>query len=183
MSSGDRTGSDQLDRTTIRDLLEELNEKLAEKDAYGEVYVVGGAALILEYGADRRTGDVDCLICREAEAIHNAAAEIANARTDLPADWLNETASIAHKIPEEPDEKARTSFKGSNLTVKTGSPERLIAMKIHAGREQDYEDVRKLLPLTTIKNGQEAKALTEYHFPHDTVADDVVKFLDEMLGS
>lgn len=182
MSSGDRTVSDELDAKTILELFEELNEKLATKDAYGEIYVVGGAALILEYGADRRTGDVDCLINQNAEAIHDAAAEIANSRSELAADWLNETASITHNIPDEPDQGARTSFRGSNLTVKTGSPERLIAMKIHARREQDYEDIRKLLPQTAIKDGKEAKALTEYHFPHDTVTDDVVDRLDEMFA-
>ena len=75
---GSQAGTNDFDKTTIEKLLEELNDKLAERDLYGEIYVVGGAALILEYGANRRTNDIDCAIHQEPEAIHAAAAEIAH---------------------------------------------------------------------------------------------------------
>ena len=182
MSNGSQHQTDQFDRDTIESLLTALNDKLAEADLYGDIYVIGGAALILEYGADRRTGDIDCAIHREPEAIHTAAAEIANEWPQLPADWLNETA-VAHKIPDEPDDAATISFKGSHLTVRTASPERLIAMKIHAGREGDYKDLERLFGITAIKSGYEAKTLTEYHFPHKTIADDIVKRLDTIIES
>ena len=56
-------------------------------------------------------------------------------------------------------------------------------MKIHAGREADYKDLEHLFGITGIKNGQEAKALTEYHFPHTTIAADIVKRLDTIIQS
>ena len=183
MSSGSHHQADEFNKNTIENLLAALNDKLAEKDLYGDIYVVGGAALILEYGADRRTGDIDCAIQSEPEAIHTAAAEIANEWPELPGDWLNETAAVAHKIPDEPDDAAAISFKGSHLTVRTASAERLIAMKIHAGREDDYKDLEHLFGITGIKNGEEAKALTEYHFPHTTIAADIVKRLDTIIQS
>ena len=64
MSSGSHHQADEFNKNTIENLLAALNDKLAEKDLYGDIYVVGGAALILEYGADRRTGD--CSASRES---------------------------------------------------------------------------------------------------------------------
>ena len=77
MSSGSQHQADEFNKVTIENLLAALNDKLAEKDLYGDIYVVGGAALILEYGADRRTGDIDCAIQREPEAIDPAVAQAA----------------------------------------------------------------------------------------------------------
>ena len=86
---------------------------------YGEMYLVGGAAMILEYEAARATTDIDCVISDGADRIHQAAAEIAAERPGLPADWLNETAAAAHHVPEDPDDKATPSYQGSHLTVRT----------------------------------------------------------------
>ncbi len=181
MSTGPSQGPEGLDKATIERLLKKLNDKLAENDRTGEIYVVGGAALILEYGAARRTSDVDCMVLREPDAVHAAAAEIMQEEAGLAPDWLNETAAAAHKIPDETDENARTSFTDSHLTVRSASPEWLVAMKLHAGREHDYQDVRQLLRDAGINSGEDAKRLTEYHFPHTTVADDVVARIDEMI--
>ena len=164
------------------ELLDELNEKLAEHDVRGEMYVVGGAAMILEYESDRSTTDVDCVVTNGTNRIHQAAAEIAQERPGLGADWLNETASTAHKIPEDPDKESRPSYQGSHLTVRTASPERMLAMKLHAGRPSDLEDIQQLVKFTRIGSGKEAKRLTEQHFPHSEVPASRVKSVDDAIA-
>ena len=46
MGTGSHTSNAEIDGQTIMELLDELNEKLAEHDVRGEMYVVGGAAMI-----------------------------------------------------------------------------------------------------------------------------------------
>ena len=74
----------EIDGQTTTELLEELNEKLAEHGVYGEMYVVGGAAMVLTYESSRSTSDIDCVITNESDRIHEAAAQIAAERPEWP---------------------------------------------------------------------------------------------------
>ena len=182
MGTGSHKPSVEIDGQTIRELLEELNEKLAEHDVYGEMYVVGGAAMVLTYESIRSTSDIDCVITNGSDRIHDAAAEIAQERPGLGADWLNETAATAHNIPEDPDEESRAAYQGSHLTVKTASPERMLAMKIHADRTSDHEDIEQLVRFTRIESGEEAKRITEHYFPHSEVPAETVKVVEDAIA-
>ena len=148
---------------------------------HGEMYLVGGAAMILEYEAARVTTDIDCVINEGADRIHEAAAEIAAERPGLAGDWLNETAAAAHHVPEDPDDKARPSYQGSHLTVTTASAERMLAMKLHARRGTDLKDIEQLLKFSKVGSGEEAKQLTEQHFPHSEVPADAVRKVDDAI--
>lgn len=145
-----------------------------------ELYVVGGSAMVLEYDSNRATRDVDCVITKGQHAVYQAVQTIAQEH-GLPEDWLNEAAAVTHLIPEDPDRDARTSFTGSNLIVRTASPDRMIAMKIAASRAVDIDDLHELLPQSNIKDGKEAKELAEYHFPHLRIRDDTVEFVNKAI--
>lgn len=181
MSAGSEKPAYSFDRSESLVLLDKLNDKLAERDVEAELYVVGGTAMILEYGAKRRTRDVDCEIRSGHDAVHEAKAEVAQEHGGLDADWVNETAAKTFLIPEEPDDDARVSYKGSHLTVLTASPDRLLAMKLITERESDRPDIMKLVTLSSVTSGADAVRLVQTHFPHKTVDEALVKLVDAVI--
>ena len=80
----------ELDAERMRALLAELHERLKVRDVKASIYLVGGAAMTLEYGRDGLTPDIDAVIS------HNAVIEEARviaAHHGLPMSWLNGNAS------------------------------------------------------------------------------------------
>ena len=115
-------------------LFAELSEELEREGLRGHVYIVGGAAMIAGYGRQRSTHDVDGKIVSEKRGITEAAQRIAE-KHDLPANWLNENATLF--IPHKEDSQAATVFNSPNLVVTGASPRHLLAMKIDAGRPEE----------------------------------------------
>lgn len=104
--------------------------------------------MILHFGAQRATRDIDVLPLRGDLAELRRATGIVSRLHDLPEDWMNDAVKgFADILPrdfyhrlvplEMPCERLR-------LYV-LGSPEQ-VAMKIVALREQDLEDLELLLP-------------------------------------
>jgi hypothetical protein len=135
--------------------LEELLAGLRELDQLlagpVEILVVGGAAMILHFGARRATLDVDYLLLQgEAIAFRSAVAAVASSR-GLPHDWMNDAVKgFVDILP--PDFTARlTSLELGlqNLRVDVLSRPEQAAMKLVALREADLEDLELLLPRLT----------------------------------
>ena len=61
--------SGPLTKELLLRVFDRLNEKLREADAHGEVYIVGGALMILAHDAARATDDVDSHIRRGRSAV------------------------------------------------------------------------------------------------------------------
>jgi hypothetical protein len=83
-----------LSAVDIRTAFDALSKELATADGndQAELVVVGGAALVLLYGARQTTKDVDAYFLKPAAAIvRGAAARVAGA-LELPEDWLNDGA-------------------------------------------------------------------------------------------
>ena len=135
--------SGQLTRDLLLSLFDRLNEKLREADEHGEVYIVGGAMMILAHDATRATNDVDSHIRRGRGAVAKTVAEIGD-EEGLGKYWLNEAVTLRH-LPQEPDRRERTVYSNSHLTIVGASLERMIAMKLHAGRQPDRDDLDILL--------------------------------------
>jgi len=112
------------------------------------VVLVGGAAMIVEFGADRATRDVDVLVLQGELGEFRRAVGAVAARHGLPEDWVNEAAKgLADILP--PDFQDRLSplpvpLQKLRVSV-VGLPE-MVALKIVALREQDMEDLEILLP-------------------------------------
>ena len=113
-----------------------------------DVVLVGGAAMILHFGAQRATHDIDALLLRgDLSALRQAVKAVA-AEYGLAEDWLNDAVKgFADILP--PDFYQRLTllpFPGRHLRVYAlGLPEQT-ALKIVALREQDLEDLELLMP-------------------------------------
>ena len=104
--------------------------------------MVGGAALVLLFGARETTKDVDAYFLAPAGPVMRAAAARVADRLNLPEDWLNDGAKgffvglTAGTVLHE------SSF----LLARSASIEQLLAMKLAAWRDAiDRGDARLLL--------------------------------------
>ena len=146
-----------LSKQRLLELLGRLNEKLAAAEERGEIYIVGGAMMVLAHGAERRTRDIDCHMREGAPTIRQAVAEIANEK-GLSPEWLNEAVTMRH-LPVTSDPGERTVYKASHLLVQGASLERMIAMKLHAGRPDDIDDLNLLLDEAKVEKPEQARRL------------------------
>jgi len=137
----------------VRALFQELSDRLAGSGVHAQLFVVGGAAMALAYDHGRLTRDVDALFVPAPEVRH--AAEAIGAVHGLEPDWLNDAKGF---LPGQ-DEHPATVFESESQLVQVASPEYLLAMKLHASRdERDLEDAATLFGLlgyTTAKQGIE----------------------------
>ncbi len=123
----------------LTDALEALAQELALTDASHELLVVGGAALVLGFGAPRTTRDVD--VYELDNRVRNAARAVA-AKLDLPDTWMSDEARAFMRSPS----KGKPLFARLCLTVVSASTEQLLAMKLCAGRDEaDWQDAALLL--------------------------------------
>jgi hypothetical protein len=131
-----------LSAADIRTAFDALSKELSGSAAQAEFVVVGGAALVLLYGARQTTKDVDAYFIRpEAALVRSAAARVAGSLA-LPEDWLNDAAkAYLVTITEGP-----VVYKSKSLLVRAPSIAQLLAMKLAAWRDDiDSSDARLLL--------------------------------------
>jgi hypothetical protein len=131
-----------LSAADIRAAFDALSEELANASEQAELIVVGGAALVLLYGARQTTKDVDAYFIRpEAAIVRSAAARVAGSLM-LPEDWLNDAAkAYLVTVTEGP-----VVYTSKSLLVRAPSIAQLLAMKLAAWRDDiDRSDARLLL--------------------------------------
>jgi hypothetical protein len=76
-----------MDKDELTKIIQSLD---ADISTSCEIILVGGAAMILHFGAMRATRDVDVLVLRgDVNDIRQAVKKVAR-RNDLPDDWLND---------------------------------------------------------------------------------------------
>lgn len=135
-----------LDYDRIVALLSEVGDELRSIGASGSVYVVGGSAMVLAGYADNRvTHDIDAHITDGHGHVVEAVRGVGR-RHGLPGSWLNE--QVTPYLSKNADTGATLVFEHPNLVVTAASPERLLAMKLMAGRAQDIDDARALVRRT-----------------------------------
>ena len=143
-----------LDAAQIRQLLDELDQRLGAAGIAATVYVVGGAAISLHLpDADRRTQDIDGITTddRVAHIVAQMADELG-----LPEGWLNGAARpFLPPIPAD----ALTPPSSPGLRVQLASLEQLLAMKLAAGRARDAADITALATVLQV-DPEEAVQLT-----------------------
>lgn len=157
--------SDEFDVERVRELLNELAERLVKRGVEGTVYVVGGAALALSYyelGERRLTSDIDAAYSPSA-VIDELVTEIAQDR-GISSNWLNQKASQffpAHGLPD-----GHVVIEREGLTVSVGPAPLILAMKLRAARlGRDNDDIAVLLRLCDVRSVDEAIAVLDewYH--------------------
>lgn len=136
-------------KENLDNILKELAKeykKLGGKSMSAEIVLVGGAAILTNYGFRDMTTDVDAII--HATSSMKDAINIVGDKYGLPNKWLNtdfmRTSSYSSKLDEV--SVYYKSFYGV-LTVRTIKDEYLIAMKLRAGRKykNDLSDIIGIL--------------------------------------
>ena len=120
--------------------------RLNGKSMPAEIVLIGGAAILVNYGFRDMTTDVDAVI--HGVSAMKDAINIVGDRHRLPNGWLNadfmKTGSYSPKLLQY---SVRYREFSNVLTVRTVSAEYLIAMKLRAGRKykNDLSDVIGIL--------------------------------------
>lgn len=127
---------DNLD-TYLRELAKEYRKRVG-KAVPAEIVLIGGAAILANYGFRDMTTDVDAVI-HAASSMKDAINSVGD-RFGLPNGWLNadfmRTASYTPKL-----DQYSTYYKtfSNVLAVRTVTAEYLIAMKLRSGRQYKHD--------------------------------------------
>jgi predicted nucleotidyltransferase len=174
-----RTEPVRLTAADIRRLLELLDRELAEAEAQGEIFLVGGAVMCLVLDARPATRDVDAFF-RPTSEVREAAARVAD-RAGVPRSWLDDgvKAFLGDRGDYDP------YLELPNLRVYVATPEYLLAMKATAmrlGAEfADLDDVRFLLRYLNISTASEALEIVTRYFDESTLLPKTRLALEELL--
>lgn len=150
-----------LDRQTLEAVFERLALELEKAEVRADLYVFGGAEMILAYGVDRATRAVDAVF-EPHGAVLEAARRVA-AREGLPAWWLNEQAAV-YLSPQDDADRSPV-FDHPHLRVAAASGEHMVAMKALAARAQDLEDLRALVAHLGLRSAEDVFDVVARVFP------------------
>ena len=134
-----------MDKRELAETLQALDQRLTSPC---DLLLVGGAAMILHFGAGRATRDVDAILLRGDLAQLRQAIVAVGRERKLPEDWLNDAVKgFADILPSDFDRRlVPLELPLERLRLYApGLPDQ-VAMKIVALREQDLEDLELLLP-------------------------------------
>lgn len=172
--------------TYLKELAKEFR-RLNGKSMPAEIVLVGGAAILTNYGFRDMTTDIDAVI--HAASSMKDAINMVGDKFDLPNGWLNadfmHTGSYSPKLDEF--SVYYKSFYGV-LSVRTIAAEYLIAMKLRSGRKykNDLSDVIGILaehekrgtPITLEKIDA---AVTNLYGGWDSFPEDSKTFIENAL--
>ncbi len=129
----------------LREVAKEYRKQIG-KNMPAEIILIGGAAVLVNYGFRNMTTDIDAVIL--AASVMKDVINRVGDRFNLPNGWLNQdfvrTESYSPKISQF-SEFYRTY--SNVLTIRTIASEYLIAMKLRSGRQykSDLSDVLGIL--------------------------------------
>ncbi|MBT2499605.1 hypothetical protein J7E25_10905 [Agromyces sp. ISL-38] len=127
-----------------KELIDELERRLAARGIHGSIRIAGGAAMVLRFPDDpevRVTTDVDAAYEPRPE-VDEVIAEMAR-DYGLPDRWMNGSSTPWNIVTDT----------GEMITVATA--EELVGMKMAAGRAQDLADLRILAKHLNITRAEE----------------------------
>lgn len=149
-----------------------LSRCLEQQGIRGKIHIAGGGAMILAHHRSRTTQDVDVLSMNEREAVLSAAWEVAD-ELNLARDWLNDDVRdlyfLTSMLPAD-DIPAPALYDSPSLMV-TGAPmTHLLAMKAHACRAADAEDISSLLRKLDVTSMERLLEIHDSVFPYDALS-------------
>jgi len=162
----------ELNIEKVSALLAELGERLAGRGIEGEIYVVGGAAMMLAYDRNRITRDIDAVGVPQEEIDTEVRAMAADHR-DLDRDWLN--AKVLPMLPRGVDGERLQVLGALGLTVNVASPRWLLAMKARAARgRRDLDDIWVLCQILGLRSTDEIWQICDDVWGEDMIREDVI---------
>ena len=156
--------SPALDRDGILEALETLDEELRKRGTRTHIYVFGGACVSLSFDRNRVTGDIDVHVREEHGAVQDAILKIAR-RREWPTTWMNEQGT--QKLPRTADTRAGVLYQSPHLVVTGASAEHVIAMKMRAGRNIDWQDIECVARQNGIGSAEELERIHDAVFPEE----------------
>ena len=184
------------DRPFTKENLDQYLKELAKefRKRYGktvpaEVILIGGAAVLVNYGFREKTYDMDAIIV-SASSMKDIINYVGD-KFGLPDGWLNtdfmNTASYTPRITQY--SKYYHTY-ANTVTFRTISGEYLIAMKLKSGRKYKYDrsDIIGILleqekmgdPLTLDRI---KKAVCDLYDSYDSIEEEVRLFLEQALAN
>jgi len=169
-----------MDKSLLISALKELDKEVTY---HFKIVIVGGAAMIIHFGATRATRDVDAIVEGDnMREIKNAAKIVAD-KFDLDHDWLNDSVKgFANILPPDFHKRiTKLELNLHNLEIFVLGIAEQLTMKIIALREQDLEDIEVLLPQLTDTDKQ--TVIDNMHLIHKIRPDWAQKiqyFLEEL---
>ena len=146
----------------IEKKLKLLNDKMKEKNIYGEISLVGGAVMCLCYKSREVTKDIDGIF-EPKSLIYECIGDIAN-ELQIPDNWLND--GVKGFLSEKA--KFKEHFKFSNLTVNVAEPEYMLAMKCLSARVEntnEIEDLKYLIKLLNLRIYEDVENTVLKYYP------------------
>lgn len=182
--------SNYFTKENLNTYLKELGKeykKINGKSMPAEIILIGGAAILANYGFREMTTDVDAVI--HAVSSMKEAVNHVGDKYNLPNGWLNADFMKTDSYSSKLDQYSVYYREFSNvLTVRTVSAEYLIAMKLCSGRKykKDLSDVIGILaehekrgePITIDRID---KAVTDLYGSWDKISEDSENFIHEAM--
>ncbi len=129
----------------LKELAKEYRKRVG-KAMPAEIILVGGAAVLANYGFRNMTTDVDAVI-HAASSMKDAINRVGD-KYGLPNGWMNADFMYTSSYTPKLDQFSRHYRTFSNvLTIRTVTAEYLIAMKLRSGRKykNDLSDIIGIL--------------------------------------
>ena len=154
-----------LTRKELLSVLSELSDELTSRSIETNIYIVGGAAMVMAFDSRNSTRDIDCRY--SPKAIIDQIAVMVGERHDLPAEWLNSHAAMFISPVVDDPFPIPIMAKGT-VRITAASAEIMLAMKIRASRPRlDEEDIAFLCSKLGITKEEEAITIFENYYPED----------------
>jgi hypothetical protein len=131
--------------------------------------------MVMALNARGGSADIDAVFLREADAIRQAAREVAEAH-GLPAMWLND--HVRHFVA--PDAPTVAFFEVSGLRVRMVRLDYLFYMKAWAGDPIDQRDLRAIAKALGLKEEQHAYDIVR-GFPRGELSREVQILLESLF--
>lgn len=129
----------------LKELAKEFRKRNG-KNTPAEIILVGGAAILANYGFREMTYDIDAVIT--ASSAMKKAVNAVGDRFDLPNSWLNADFKNTNSYSPKLSQYSKYYRTYSNvLNIRTISSEYLVAMKLMSGRryKKDLSDIVGIL--------------------------------------
>ena len=161
----------------MKELFDELNEKLRSRGEVGEVGIIGGAVMCLVYQSRQSTRDVDAIF-KPASLIRQLTAEIGEAH-HLSREWLNDAAKGFLQEPFKKEDVLNLS----HLRIWAPQPSYMLAMKCISARwdTSDREDVLFLIQLLKLKSSKKVFDIIESYYPKKLIPPKTQFFIEEIF--
>lgn len=179
--SGRLQRDNELSAELVTELMHRLVEALDKRAVDATIYIVGGAAIALDYDSRRMTVDVDAFF-EPRDIVLEEAKKLAD-EYGISDDWLNDKAKMAQVNAS--DDGIPQGMSSGGVKITTASPHHLIAMKLAAERDRDVNDIATILEETKLDPAEAVEIAHDLYgdgamYLQDRVESEIV--MNEALG-